>query len=118
MHPETFAIGTAAALALAFLRIAFSSVLAPVSMGARLLKTCTCAGSAALLTFLISAPIILPFCEFIANGVSYKFSSVTNAHIEFVDIFTYFSNLSVPLFNGSPCIGPVPDYSRWAVVAG
>jgi len=107
MHPETFVIGTGTALVLAFLRLVAKPENNDTALGVRSLKSALWTSAIGALSFLLAAPLVIPFCEFILNGVSYKFDSASSTQIDFTDIFTFFSNLSVPLFSASPCIGPV-----------
>ncbi len=107
MHPETFAIGTACAVIYAFLRLCSKAETPQIFLENRVTKAFLWASSVAALVFLLTAPLILPFLEFIASGVSYKFQNFENVHIEFVNLASYITNLPLPLNALSPATGPV-----------
>ena len=100
MHPETFVCGVAVALLFAFIRTL--TMVAKAEFRQRFIDSTIALICVCTLTFILAAPLILPFCEFIANGVSYKF---VDTKVDFVNLFSFVSNLIAPFSSASNFVG-------------
>jgi len=100
MHPETFVCGVGAALLFASVRVACRAEKG--ERRAQLGRVILTVSTVSLLAFLLAAPLILPFCEFIANGVSYKF---LDTHIDYINLSSFVCNLIAPFSGSSNFIG-------------
>lgn len=87
MHPESFFCGVLAATFLGFDEFKRKSVSDVFRYGAWI-------SLVAFISILISAPLLLPFLEFMANSASYKFD---DAAIAFVKYFDFLADLSLPV---------------------
>ncbi|MBX9722506.1 MAG: hypothetical protein K2X81_13995, partial [Candidatus Obscuribacterales bacterium] len=110
MHPETFACGTIFSAIAGLLSFIWKSTASndaseikatPTNLR-RLLPAVGWVGLVAVLTFLLSAPLVLTLAEFIANGESYKFADYKIDHIQALSVFT---DLFLPGTAGSSYMG-------------
>lgn len=100
MHPESYACMTVTAALLCFDEL-MSQKKSAVDSCKKIFAYC---GLSAFIAFLVAAPLLLPFVEFIANSRSYKFDAHAPA---FAKVWDYIANLTLPLGDIRFYCGPV-----------